>query len=113
MIARLQQLIKWLLRFLSRKKPTYQLIEVDDIPIEPFPNDHIYLVGVKEHKWCIVFTCPCGCSEQIILNMLESSKPRWTVEKNSKNDFSIFPSIHRKVGCKAHFFIRHSDVIFV
>lgn len=113
MILMLHKIRDWFLALFQRKEPIYQLVNLDDTPEETLSPRHIYYIGMEDNKWCILFLCPCGCEETIYLNTLLNDKPRWTIRQESKQIFSIHPSIHRRVGCRSHFFIRESKVVFV
>ncbi len=75
-----------------------------EVPQE-IDNYIIYLVD----KWVIVFKCPCGCKNDIYLNTLQSTSPRWSY-KIDKRRINVMPSIRRKSGCKSHFWIRRGKI---
>lgn len=77
-----------------------------DVP-ESINSNIIYLVD----DWAIVFKCPCGCNEDIILNTLPDASPKWSY-KIKKRKINISPSVHRKKGCKSHFWIRKGKIIW-
>jgi hypothetical protein len=60
----------------------------------------------------LVFKCPCGCHTDIYLNLLNDAKPRWSFKISKKNKITITPSIWRTVGCKSHFIVENSVVIW-
>ena len=61
-------------------------------------------------KWCL-FTCPCGCGQQIALNLMKSHFPRWRVDTKRDGTFSLYPSVD-STTCGAHFLIRNSQVVW-
>ena len=61
-------------------------------------------------KWAF-FKCPCGCQDQVALNLMQSHYPFWKVEIKSSKDFSIHPSID-STTCKAHYWIKHGLVVW-
>lgn len=67
-----------------------------------------YLVAIYsasgKHKWAY-FMCPCGCGQQLALNLMPSQRPVWRVTIRSEADFSIFPSVD-STTCGAHFWLR-------
>ena len=64
----------------------------------------------KAHKW-LLFTCPCGCNQQIALNLMQSHTPHWEVEIRTANSFTVYPSVDAtKSG--AHFWLRDGKVIW-
>ena len=60
------------------------------------------------HKWFIC-TCPCGCEQQIALNLMGSHSPRWRVHVKSAQSFSVHPSVI-STTCGAHFWLRNGGV---
>lgn len=66
--------------------------------------------GSKGYKW-ILMQCPCGCKQQIALNLMQSHSPHWRVEIQSHDLFSIHPSID-STTCGAHFWVRNGQVIW-
>jgi hypothetical protein len=62
------------------------------------------------YKW-ILFTCPCGCDQQIALNLMRSHFPRWEVEVHSTKSFTLHPSVD-STTCGAHFWVRNGQVIW-
>lgn len=61
-------------------------------------------------KWCL-FACPCGCGQQIALNLMKSHFPRWRVDTKRDGTFSLYPSVD-STTCGAHFLIRNSLVVW-
>ena len=69
------------------------------------------LVRVEDNdKWCL-FACPCGCDQQIALNLMKSHSPRWRVDAESDTTLSIYPSVESRT-CGAHFLVRRGKVIW-
>ncbi|MHB1401825.1 MAG: DUF6527 family protein [Thiobacillus sp.] len=64
--------------------------------------------GDRGYKW-MLFTCPCGCQQQIALNMMQSHAPRWRVDVRSRNLFTVHPSVD-STTCGAHFWLRDGRV---
>ena len=112
--AWLKKVGAWLFRPLRRHKsapplaPTdspLRAILVDDQP-DVLASGECYVVGEGEHRWFAAFACPCGCGEDVVLNLLPDMRPRWRIEIHDDETVSIQPSIHRHVGCRSHFFVR-------
>ncbi|WP_219842584.1 DUF6527 family protein [Acidovorax radicis] len=61
-------------------------------------------------KWLLML-CPCGCGQQIALNLMSSHSPRWEVKILSKTSFSVHPSVDA-TSCGAHFWLRNGRVIW-
>ncbi len=112
----LQKLLKWIDRLFKRKKTrkekVYQYTFSEDVP-DKLKRYEIYIIGSKECYWQIVMLCPCGCKTVLHINLLNDYKPSWIYEMNSRQAITIHPSIHRKVDCKSHFFIREGKVVWV
>lgn len=98
--------IAWL--FMER----YAITEVSDVP-EVFSERVIYIVGEPGNAWLIAFRCPCGCKSNVHLNLLKDAEPKWSYKINKKRRITIYPSVWRIRGCKSHFFIKGSGVIWV
>lgn len=92
-----------------RYNPDYKHVWVDDLP-DDFEKEIIYIIGEQNYEWAVAFTCPCGCTEIIQLNLLKDVRPCWTVDISRAGYITINPSVHRRIGCKAHFFITNGKV---
>jgi hypothetical protein len=106
--------MKWIRNFLTRIRnwfaPSYRAVTVDDLPDEPKPNT-LYLVG-NETPWQAAMRCPCGCKALIQLSLVPHDRPRWTVKMESSGEPTLTPSIWRKKGCGAHFFLRNGRILW-
>jgi hypothetical protein len=58
----------------------------------------------------IVFSCPCGCQEQLPINLDGRAGPAWHLYWGSGRDVSLFPSVWRESGCKSHFIVWHNKI---
>ena len=75
-------------------------------------NSVAAMVCVEGNQKWILFSCPCGCNQQIALNLMKNYAPSWSVELNTRNSFSVHPSIDSE-SCGAHFWIKNGNVIWV
>lgn len=69
----LQHLERWARRALDRilgREPPYLVARVTSRPRWRSPMT-VYVVGNPDHAWCAVFTCPCGCGDEVALNLLQ------------------------------------------
>jgi hypothetical protein len=66
--------------------------------------------GGGREKW-LLMKCPCGCGQQIALNLMQSHSPQWKVSVQSAKRFSIHPSVDA-TSCGAHFWLRDGKVIW-
>lgn len=83
----------------------------EDVP-SPLPEKTIFVIQDGNAAELLAFKCPCGCGSDILLNLLKDANPQWRygVENGT---ISISPSIWRTTGCKSHFFVRESNVVWV
>lgn len=68
------------------------------------------VLGGGREKW-LLMTCPCGCGQEIALNLMQSQSPRWKVSVQSAKRFSVHPSVDA-TSCGAHFWLRDGRVIW-
>lgn len=69
----------------------------------------LVLIGTKEHSKWLRFRCPCGCGEELALNLMKSHYPCWTVTLHKDNTMSVSPSVDA-TNCGAHFWIRNNNI---
>ncbi len=65
-------------------------------------------VAAEKQKWAYLL-CPCGCGQQLALNLMKSQWPYWRVEVRGESDFSVYPSV-RSATCGAHFWLDRNTV---
>ena len=58
----------------------------------------------------LVMACPCGCGEQIPVNLDPRSGPAWRYYPMRKSGISLFPSVWRGSGCRSHFIIWRDQI---
>lgn len=69
----------------------------------------LILIGTDEkYKW-LRFICPCGCGEELALNLMKSHRPCWTVTSNDDATINVSPSVDA-TKCGAHFWIRRNTI---
>lgn len=113
----LKKFINWVLRLFKFKKgslaESYKLIIVSELPETP-KEKVLYIEGneILNDFWYALLKCPCGCKENIMLNLMEDAEPCWKVTLNDSN-FSVSPSIWRTKNCKSHFWLRDKKIIWV
>jgi hypothetical protein len=61
-------------------------------------------------KW-VLLRCPCGCGEDLALNLMRSHLPVWELAVNRTGQASLHPSVHATT-CGAHFWLRNGTVIW-
>jgi len=109
MLSHLSRSLRQLFRF--KRGPVYAYSCVDTEP-ELLQRGEIYVVGAPHHQWAVAFKCPCGCGEDIWLNLIEGHPQRWRVAINSKGQLSLSPSVNRVVGCRSHFILQNNRVFW-
>jgi hypothetical protein len=72
----------------------------------------VYIIGEGNHQWFAALICPCKCGATLYLNLDPHDRPCWEVIKHSGKVVSLFPSIHRQVGCGSHFWLRRGHVFW-
>jgi len=97
--------------FQNRFKKKYRFRNVDDIP-KKIDDNTIYIVQEGTEPETLVFMCPCGCQQPVLLNLLKDTHPFWTFQIE-KRKISLFPSVIRKKGCHSHYCIKNGTVIWV
>lgn len=107
-----KRLFNWILSFFRKKEKVFKWKIVSEFPVDPIEHT-LYLEGnVKEEDyWYALLKCPCGCGDNIMLNLMKDSKPCWEVFFN-KERFSVYPSIWRKNNCKTHFWLREGKIFW-
>ncbi|WP_410504650.1 DUF6527 family protein [Maribacter sp. ACAM166] len=108
----MKQLFKWILSFFTKESKAFKLKIVSELPKEPVEHT-LYLEGnVKEDDyWYALLKCPCGCGDNIMLNLMTDSKPCWEVKLINKHP-SVFPSIWRTKNCKSHFWVKEGKIFW-
>jgi hypothetical protein len=104
-----KKLLSWIFAFCKRKK-LYKIRYVDDIPDKLLP-DLLYIVRNENYDWQAVMRCPCGCNKTLQMNLIREYHPSWKY-KIEKKAISLYPSIHRQVGCKSHFFLTKGKIVW-
>lgn len=100
----------WVHRFGG--EPHYELESVESDPPEAFSPHILYVVTEDGEPWHVAMLCPCGCHAAIELNLIPDERPCWRLTRHWRGLPSIHPSIWRKRGCRAHFWIRRGRVLW-
>lgn len=72
------------------------------------PGD-MALINRGRLRW-LVMMCPCGCGEQLPINLDPEAGPAWTIHQVG-NKFSMYPSVWRDVGCESHFIVWRDEIL--
>lgn len=76
----------------------------DILPAE-LPRRDLVLAEDDGEAWSIGMKCPCGCGDTVELMLLAEATPRWTLTVDAKGRPSLSPSVWRKSGCRAHYWV--------
>lgn len=107
-----RKLFNWILSFFRKKEKGFKWKIVSELPEDP--NEHILYLegnGKEVDLWYALLKCPCGCGDNLMLNLMTDTKPCWKVNI-SNNRPSIFPSIWRTKKCKSHFWLTQGKVVW-
>jgi hypothetical protein len=58
----------------------------------------------------LMLSCPCGCGDQLPINLDSRSGPAWRIYQTSKG-ITLFPSVWRETGCESHFIIWRNEIL--
>jgi hypothetical protein len=61
-----------------------------------------------KQKW-LIFKCPCGCGQEVALNLMSAHFPHWRVDVHTSQLFNVHPSVDA-TSCGAHFWLRDGRV---
>ncbi len=106
----LTRIVRWLERLIGHE-PEYRVIICEELP-DACKENKLYLVGESNTYWMAAMVCPCGCGDLIQLALDPSGRPRWEYSLDSKSRVTLTPSVHRKVRCRSHFFLRNGKVLW-
>jgi len=88
-----------------------QIIE-GDTPPDIIEGDDLVLAREDGEDWAIAFLCPCGCKDRLELALIPEVKPHWTLELDREKHPTLHPSVWRKTGCHAHFWVRNGLIFW-
>lgn len=60
-------------------------------------------------RWLLI-RCPCGCGEDIPINLDTRAGKAWRLYQDGKTGMSLFPSVWRDTGCESHFILRRNQI---
>jgi hypothetical protein len=103
-----KKLLSWFKYFLQKR---YKHQIVNDVP-DIVKSGIIYIIKNNGYPWQIVMLCPCGCKKNLHMNLVKEYYPYWKFKIDKRNKISLSPSVHRIVGCKSHFFVRYSKIVW-
>lgn len=91
-----------------------KVIEVHgDLPLSKLPSRDLLLLREGGEAWSILMRCPCRCGQPVELPLIHEASPRWSLQVDKEGHPTLAPSIWRREGCRAHFFVRGGKVVWV
>ncbi len=63
---------------------------------------------VEEFHGSFIIKCPCGCGDEIKVNLDKRAGPAWGIYR--KNGITLYPSVWRDSGCKSHFILWDDEI---
>jgi hypothetical protein len=79
--------------------------------ISRLQNPGDYVVVIRGVPRTIVMACPEGCGETLTVNLDRRSGPAWR-KYERKGALTIFPSVWRESGCRAHFIVHNDHILW-
>jgi uncharacterized protein DUF6527 len=73
------------------------------------PGDAV-LIERGRPRWLLLL-CPCGCGDELPINLDSRAGPAWRLYKNAKLGVSVYPSVWRDTGCGSHFIIWRDSIL--
>lgn len=61
-------------------------------------------------RW-LLLSCPCGCRDEIPVNLDPRAGPAWRVYSRGKHELSMYPSVWRDTDCGSHFIIWRNKIL--
>lgn len=107
-MSRVVRAFRYIIRLFSGRTK-YLAVEVEDVP-DILRSGRVYLVGAAGAPWSAALLCPCGCGEIVHLSLIKDDVPSWSSSISASGKVTLWPSINRVRGCRAHFFVRRGCV---
>lgn len=98
--------------FQHKKKNVLDIRKAESIDTTKLKSCTIYIESRGDKDRWFNMLCPCGCGDVISVNLMKSILPNWSVTYNKDRTVTLFPSIDKTTGCRSHFFVRNSIVIW-
>jgi hypothetical protein len=61
-------------------------------------------------RW-LLLACPCGCGEEIPINLDPRSGKAWRLYRDKRHGVSLYPSVWRDTHCGSHFIIWRDRIL--
>jgi hypothetical protein len=63
----------------------------------------------RSYDRAVVFECPCGCDEVLVINLDPRAGPSWRHRLDTAG-LTLMPSVWRTSGCESHFIVWRSRI---
>lgn len=73
------------------------------------PGDAV-IIQREIPRW-LILKCPCGCGEEIPINLDRRAGKAWRYYGNTGDGMTLFPSIWRDTGCGSHFVVWRGRIL--
>ena len=101
----------WFRKLWHQYGPKRQLIIVEgDTPPKHLSTKHLYLARDDGEDWSIAMQCPCGCKDRLEMMLIKEVKPHWSLKTLDTAYPTLHPSVWRKSGCGAHFWVKNGRI---
>lgn len=105
------QITQFIKRMLGQERG-YSVQQVEDISDVRVKPNYIYIEKRGDKERWLHLACPSKCGDLISVNLMRSVTPFWTVSWSKDRKVTLSPSINKTDGCKSHFFIRESQIVW-
>jgi len=80
-------------------------------PLLKEPGDLVLVY--RDRLRLLIMLCPCGCGEQIVLNIDPQAGSAWRLYRteNNEEEITVYPSVWRDTGCGSHFIIWRGHIL--
>lgn len=109
--SKFAELLRWLLPSLGRR-PAIRVVISEGMLPSNLKERTLYVVTEDGVPWQAALICPCGCGENLDLNLLTDERPCWRVSVGPDGAASLAPSVWRTEGCRSHFFVREGEIVW-
>lgn len=102
---------RMMLRAVDRLLPARRIVPIqgDELPAR-LPRRDVLLANDDGEPYLIGMRCPCGCGRRLEMIVSSDITPHWKVSADKRGRATLDPSVHVRVGCLSHFWLRNGRV---
>lgn len=67
----------------------------------------------RGHPRWMMLKCPCGCGEEIPINLDPRAGKAWRFYDGPSRGVTVFPSVWRDTGCQSHFIVWNGQILLL